>query len=39
MLVRVFQRWGKKASLIFNSEFHAQDRVGMGEVYSGIYLM
>lgn len=38
MLVRFFQRQGKKASLAFNSDFHAQDG-GQGEVYSGIYLM
>lgn len=39
MLVRVFQRQGKKASLTFDSEFHVQDGVGRGEVYWGIYLM
>lgn len=39
MLVRFFQRQGKKVSLIFNPEFHVQDRVGRGEVYSGMYLM
>lgn len=33
MLVRVFQRQGKKASLTFDSEFHVQDGVGRGEVY------